>query len=69
MKRSGWTEERKARQRQLIQDWRPWERSTGPRTAAGKATSSMNRYQGAVRSQLRELRRQLQALSRSWAGR
>ena len=25
-----------------IQDWRPWEKSTGPKTKAGKAVSSKN---------------------------
>jgi hypothetical protein len=32
-----WTKERRARQAELIRTWKPWTRSTGPRTAAGKA--------------------------------
>ena len=40
---TAWTEERKARQSALIRGWKPWERSTGPRTATGKAEASRNR--------------------------
>ena len=32
-----WTKERRARQAELIRTWKPWKRSTGPRTPAGKA--------------------------------
>ena len=39
---NGWTPERKARQAALIRTWSPWNRSTGPRTDAGKAKSSRN---------------------------
>lgn len=38
----GWTPERKARQAALIKTWRPWEQSTGPRTAQGKAQAAIN---------------------------
>ena len=38
----GWTPERRARQAERIRQWKPWEKSTGPRTEAGKATSSQN---------------------------
>ncbi len=41
-KASGWSAERRARQAALIHNWRPWERSTGPRTADGKARSARN---------------------------
>ena len=40
--KSAWTPERRARQRELIAHTRPWEKSTGPRTAQGKAQSSQN---------------------------
>ena len=59
---NGWTPERRARQAQLIHTWRPWERSTGPRTTEGKARVARNgfKYQGGRwRDQLRELRRLL----------
>ncbi len=39
---NGWTLERRARQAAQILTWRPWDLSTGPKTAAGKARSSRN---------------------------
>jgi hypothetical protein len=36
---NGWTPERRKRQAQMIRRWRPWERSTGPRTPEGHAPS------------------------------
>lgn len=39
---NGWTPERRARQAALIRTWKPWERSTGAKTATGKARSSRN---------------------------
>ncbi len=56
---NGWTLERKARQAKLIQQWRPWEKSTGPRTQAGKEKISQNAYKGGYWKQLRELARAL----------
>ena len=58
---NGWTPERRARQAEMINSWRPWERSTGPRTEDGKARSSKNRFQGAQRQAERALIRQLNA--------
>ncbi len=40
---AAWTEERKARQSALIRSWKPWERSTGPKTDEGKHASAKNR--------------------------
>jgi hypothetical protein len=40
--RSGWTCERRARQADIIRRTRPWTRSTGPKSAAGKKRSSQN---------------------------
>jgi hypothetical protein len=37
-----WTPERKKKQSQAIKEWKPWEKSTGPKTPAGKAISSQN---------------------------
>jgi hypothetical protein len=39
----------------MIRSWRPWEHSTGPRTAEGKAACARNAYKGGYRAQLREL--------------
>ena len=56
---NGWTPERRARQAMLIRRWRPWEKSTGPRTAEGKAISSRNAEKGGIREHLRALARLL----------
>ena len=53
---NGWTERRRARQAALIRNWRPWEKSTGPRTVSGKARVSRNADKGGTWRLLRELR-------------
>ena len=58
---NGWTSKRRARQAELIRHWRPWERSTGPRTGAGKAIVARNAWKGGQRPMLRELARLLRA--------
>ena len=67
---NGWTEERRQRQRELIQKWTPWEKSTGPRTPAGKAEVARNAEKGGIRPMIRQLARilkeQEQALDQ-WA--
>jgi hypothetical protein len=45
-----WTSEERLRQSQLIRNWQPWEKSTGAKTAAGKAVSKMNAYKHGGRS-------------------
>ena len=52
---NGWTSERRARQAKLIQQWRPWEKSTGPKTRAGKEKISQNAFKGGAWKQIREL--------------
>lgn len=42
--KNGWTAERRARQAEAIRRWQPWAKSTGPRSAEGKATSSKNAH-------------------------
>jgi len=56
---NGWTPERRLRQAKLIRNWKPWERSTGPKTDQGKAKVSGNAYKGGTRAVLRELARLL----------
>ena len=56
---NGWTAERRARQAKLIRRWKPWEQSTGPKTAVGKAKVSQNAYKGGMRAVLRMLARLL----------
>ena len=38
---------------ELIRRWKPWKRSTGPRTEEVEATSSRNGYKGGERQRLR----------------
>lgn len=52
---NGWTPERRQRQAAAIQQWRPWERSTGPKSETGKAKVARNAFKGGWRPQLREL--------------
>ena len=58
MKKS-WTPERRAQQAACLRTLKPWLRSTGPRTTAGKARSARNAYKGGVRAALRQLSRTL----------
>lgn len=51
-----WSPERRARQAEAIKRWRPWERSTGPRTAEGKAVSARNAFRGGLRAYMRQVR-------------
>ena len=52
---NGWTPERKARQAELIQRWKPWAESTGPKTAMGRQRVAQNAFKGGHWLQLREL--------------
>jgi hypothetical protein len=56
---NGWTPERRARLSALIHTWRPWVKTTGPKTPQGKAKASRNAYKGGTRARLRELARLL----------
>lgn len=41
---TAWTEERRARQREMMLRNKPWEKSTGPKTPGGKARSAKNSF-------------------------
>jgi len=43
----------------MIRMWKPWQRSTGPRTDEGKARCSRNAWKGGKRQTLRQLSRRL----------
>jgi len=60
---NGWTDERKVKQARAIKRWRPWEHSTGPRTAEGKARVSRNAYRGGHRQFQREAAQVLRQLA------
>ncbi len=53
----GWTPERRARQAELIRNWKPWEKSTGPRSEEGKARSARNGDRGGIWQEVREFRK------------
>jgi len=46
VKMSAWTAERRIAQACNIQKWRPWGKSTGPRSLKGKEQSKMNSSKG-----------------------
>ena len=56
-----WMQERRERQADLIRRWKPWEKSTGPKSAEGKERSAQRGYKGGVREMLREVARLLRA--------
>jgi len=56
---NAWTQERKAKQRTAIYRWRPWDKSTGPKTSAGKARVSMNAWKHGAKSKGAQLLRKL----------
>jgi hypothetical protein len=62
---NGWRSERRARQAQAIRRWRPWEQSTGPRTAEGKARSARNDDRGGQRQRWRKMSKLLGASIRA----
>ena len=61
------TPEHRAMRAELIRRWKPWEKSTGPKSPEGKARSARRGYKGGTREMLRELarilRKQADALS------
>jgi len=59
-----WTPERRQRQAEMIRQWRPWEKSTGPKTVEGKAKVSRNAYKGGTWRLLRVLAKVLKEQDR-----
>lgn len=59
-----WTPEQRQRQRELIQRWKPWEKSTGAKTTEGKKRSSQNSYKTGTSLEVRELIKFLNGLLR-----
>ena len=50
------TAEHRALRAKLIRQWKPWGKSTGPKSAAGKVRVSRNAYKGGMRAILKEVR-------------
>lgn len=48
-----WSDAQRAKQSELIRNWKPWQHSTGAKTPEGKAISSMNAEKGYWRRRLR----------------
>jgi hypothetical protein len=49
---NSWTPQRRESQAKAIHRWKPWEKSTGPRSVAGKAAAARNsRKHGACSKQ------------------
>ena len=63
-----WTPEQRQRQRELIQRWKPWEKSTGAKTLEGKAKSSRNATKDGKSLEVRELIKCLNGLLRDQKG-
>ena len=59
-----WTPEQRQRQRELIQRWKPWEKSTGAKTPEGKKRSRQNAYKTGKSLEVRELIKCLNQLLR-----
>ncbi len=60
-----WTSEARLRQAELIENWRPWEQSTGPITESGKAKACQNSLKtGCHSAEMREVRAFLTQLDR-----
>jgi hypothetical protein len=59
---SGWTEEKRQRERDRINQTKPWLQSTGAKTPYGKAISSQNAYKGGLYAELKALNMQVKSL-------
>jgi len=59
-----WTPEQRQRQRELIQRWKPWEKSTGAKTPEGKKRSARNSYKTGTSLEFRKLIKCLNGLLR-----
>lgn len=57
-----WTAEERQRQRELIQRWKPWMKSTGAKTFEGKKRSSQNSLKTGNSLEIREMIKQLNKL-------
>lgn len=57
-----WTIEQRQRQRELIQRWKPWIKSTGAKTPDGKKKSAQNAFKTGKSLEIREMIKQLNKL-------
>lgn len=61
-----WSEERRQKQREIINRNRPWEKSTGPRSRKGKILSSRNAYKHGNRGRGRKALRRALRLNKAF---
>ena len=59
-----WTPEQRKQQSLKVRQWKPWEQSTGARTAQGKAISARNAFKGGLMQNIKLLGKQLNILMR-----
>ena len=59
-----WTAEQRQRQREIIQNWKPWTKSTGAKTPEGKKRSAQNALKTGNSLEIREMLKQLNKLLR-----
>ena len=59
-----WTLEQRLKQSKAIRSWRPWERSTGAKTAHGKTISSKNATKTGDSAYVRKLIKQMNRILR-----
>jgi len=50
-----------------VRRWQPWQRSTGPNTAEGKAVCAQNASKGNTRQNARAILRELRELEGAWS--
>lgn len=63
-----WTAEQRLRQSEAIRRWKPWELSTGAKTAQGKTVSSKNATKTGDSASVRELVKDLNRLLKKQRG-
>ena len=63
-----WTAEQRLRQSEAIRRWKPWELSTGAKTAQGKTVSSNNATKTGDSASVRELVKDLNRLLKKQRG-
>ena len=63
-----WTAEQRLRQSEAIRRWKPWELSTGAKTAQGKTVSSKNATKTGNSASVRELIKELNRLLKKQRG-
>lgn len=59
------TKEHREMRARMIHEWKPWEKSTGPKTEGGKKKSAKRGFKGGIRSQQRMMLKLLKQYSQN----